>query len=112
MYASKGKRGGSKPAIPAALWFGRSRCGPRSQYSPNRAPRHAGTCDFLNCVKTRSQPAANAFVACQSHIACHAAYIAWQLGRKVRFDPTKDEFIGDDEANRMRSRAIREPWHL
>jgi predicted dehydrogenase len=68
--------------------------------------------EFLNCVKTRSQPAANAAVACQSHIACHAAYIAWQLGRKLRFDPSKDEFIGDDEANRMRSRAIREPWHI
>ncbi len=68
--------------------------------------------EFLNCVKTRSQPAANAAVACQSHIACHAAYIAWQLGRKLRFDPSKDEFIGDEEANRMRSAAIREPWHI
>jgi len=68
--------------------------------------------DFLNCVKSRAMPAANADVAAQSHIACHAAYIAWQLGRKLRFDPVKEEFIGDDEANRMRSRALREPWHI
>jgi predicted dehydrogenase len=68
--------------------------------------------DFLDCVKSRRQPAANALVACQSHIACHAAYIAWQLGRKLRFDPAADEFIGDPEANRMRSRAYREPWHI
>jgi len=68
--------------------------------------------DFLNCVKTRALPASNADVACQSHIACHAAYIAWQLGRKLVFDPKKEEFVGDDEANRMRSRAIRDPWHL
>lgn len=68
--------------------------------------------DFLNCVKSRALPAANADVAAQSHIACHAAYIAWQLGRKLRFDPVKEEFIGDDEANRMRSRALREPWHI
>jgi len=66
--------------------------------------------DFLRCVKSRSQPRANASVAAQSHVACHAAYIAWQLGRKLSFDPAKDEFIGDDEANRMRSRAMREPW--
>jgi hypothetical protein len=47
-----------------------------------------------------------------SHIACHAAAIACLLGRKVTFDPVKEEFVGDDEANRMRSRAMREPWHV
>jgi predicted dehydrogenase len=66
--------------------------------------------EFLRCVKSRQMPAGNADVACQSHIACHAAYIAWQLGRTVKFDPVKEEFINDDEANRMRSRALRQPW--
>ena len=68
--------------------------------------------DFLNCVKSRSPARANASVAGQSHIACHAAYIAWQLGRTLKFNPSKDEFIGDEEANRMRCRAMREPWRL
>lgn len=68
--------------------------------------------DFLDCVKSRRQPRANALNAAQSHITSHAAYIAWQLGRKVRFDPAKDEFIGDEDANRMRSRAMREPWRI
>jgi predicted dehydrogenase len=68
--------------------------------------------NFLQCVRSRAQPAANAGVACQSHIACHAAYIAWQLGRPLAFDPAKDEFPGDAVANRMRSRALREPWQL
>ena len=68
--------------------------------------------DFLNCVKTRNQPRASAAVACQSHIACHAAYIAWQLDRPLKFDPKTDAFVGDDQANRMRSRALREPWRL
>ena len=44
--------------------------------------------------------------------SCHAAAIAWMLGRKVRFDPKREEFIGDPEANRMRSRALREPWRI
>lgn len=66
--------------------------------------------EFLRCVKSRQMPAGNADVACQSHIACHAAYIAWQLGRTVKFDPVKEEFINDEEANRMRSRALRQPW--
>lgn len=68
--------------------------------------------NFLDCVKTRSQPRANADVACQSHIACHAANIALFLNRKVVFDPQKNEFIGDEEANRLRSEALREPWRL
>ena len=68
--------------------------------------------NFLECVRTRAQPAANANVACQSHIASHAAYIAWQLKRTLRYDAKKNEFIGDVEANRMRARALREPWHV
>ena len=66
--------------------------------------------DFFNCVKTRSKPAANEDVMARSHIACHAAAIAWKLGRKVQFDPVTEEFVNDEEANRMRSRAMREPW--
>jgi predicted dehydrogenase len=68
--------------------------------------------DFLNCVKSRGQPRANADVACQAHIACHAANIAIFLNRKLAYDPVKNEFIGDEEANRLRSEALREPWRL
>jgi len=68
--------------------------------------------DFLNCVKTRGQPRANADVTCHTHIACHAAGIAIFLKRKLAYDPVKNEFIGDEEANRLRSEALREPWRL
>lgn len=68
--------------------------------------------EFFDCVRSRALPAANHAVMRHSHIACHAAALAWQLGRKLRFDPQREEFIGDDEANRMRSRALREPWHF
>jgi len=68
--------------------------------------------DFLDCVKTRSQPKGNAQAAARAHIACHGANIALYLGRTVKFDNTKNEFINDDEANRLRSEALREPWRL
>ena len=68
--------------------------------------------NFLDCVKTRKPANANSDVAAQSHVACHAAYIAWQLGRTLTFDPVKEEFVGDDEANRMRSREMRSPWTI
>lgn len=68
--------------------------------------------DFLDCVKTRSQPKGNADAACNAHIACHAANIALFLNRKVKYDVNRHEFIDDDEANRLRSEALREPWRL
>lgn len=68
--------------------------------------------DFLDCVKTRSQPKGNAQAACNAHIACHAANIALYLGRTVKFDNKTNQFVNDEPANRLRSEALREPWRL
>jgi predicted dehydrogenase len=68
--------------------------------------------DFLDCVKTRSEPRANADVACYAHIACHAANIAIFLDRKLTYDPRTHEFVGDEQANRLRSEALRDPWRI
>jgi len=68
--------------------------------------------EFLDSVKSRSQPKGNAQAACYAHIACHAANIALFLDRKVTYDLKKHEFIADEQANRLRSEALREPWRL
>jgi len=68
--------------------------------------------DFLDCVKSRSLPKGNADAACNAHIVCHAANIALYLNRQVKYDLQKHEFIGDEQANRLRSEALREPWRL
>jgi predicted dehydrogenase len=68
--------------------------------------------DFLDCVKTRSQPKCNADIACYAHIACHATNIALLLGRQLKYDPVKNVFPDDDQANRLRSEAQREPWRI
>jgi predicted dehydrogenase len=68
--------------------------------------------NFLDCVKTRAKTRVNEQVACNSHIACHAVNIAIHLGRKLAYDPKKNEFVGDDEANRFRGEALREPWRF
>lgn len=67
---------------------------------------------FLDCVKTREQTISNAEVAHRSISACHVANICKRLGRPIQWDPAKEECIGDEEANRLRSRAYREPWYL
>lgn len=63
--------------------------------------------NFFDCVRSRSLPAANAQVMRRSHIACHAAALSWILQRPLKLDPAKEEFVNDDEANRLRSRAAR-----
>ena len=68
--------------------------------------------DFLDCVKTRRQPKGNADAACNAHIACHAANIALYLDRPVKYDNNTNMFINDEQANRMRSEALREPWRI
>ena len=47
-----------------------------------------------------------------SLLSRYAANIALFLGRRVFFDPVKCEFINDEEANRLRSEALREPWRI
>ncbi len=66
--------------------------------------------DFFNCVKSRGRTAANEDVMRKSHITNFAAAIAWRIGRKLTLDPVTETFVGDEEANRMRSRAARQPW--
>jgi hypothetical protein len=68
--------------------------------------------DFLDNVKVRGTPKGNAEAACNAHIACHAANVALYLNRQVKYDNVKNEFIGDEPANRMRSEALRAPWRL
>lgn len=64
--------------------------------------------NFFDAIRSRGPTAANADVMRRSHVACHAAALAWILGRKLKFDPRKEEFIGDDDANRLRARAARD----
>ena len=64
--------------------------------------------NFFDCIRSREATAANADVMRRSHIAAHAAAIAWILQRKLTIDPAKEEFVNDEEANRLRSRASRD----
>ena len=68
--------------------------------------------DFLSCVKTRRPTIANPEAMHRSMTTCHLVNICLALKRDLKWDPAKEEFIHDDEANRMRSRAMRQPWHV
>jgi predicted dehydrogenase len=66
--------------------------------------------DFLDCIRSRRPTVANPDVMCRSMNICLAADICEQLKRNLKFDLRQAEFIGDPEANRLRSRAMRAPF--
>ena len=68
--------------------------------------------NFLDCVKSRHDPYFPAEMGHRCCSVCHLGNIAMELGRKLRWDPDREEFADDDPANRMRSKAMREPWGL
>jgi predicted dehydrogenase len=64
--------------------------------------------NFFDCVKSREQPVCNPTVMRRSHVACHAAALSWILQRKLTIDPKTEQFVGDDEANRLCRRPQRD----
>jgi predicted dehydrogenase len=68
--------------------------------------------DFLNSVRTRAKPGSNIDIGCRSITVCHLGNIAYELGRPLRWDPKKEAFVNDPQAQRMVYREMRSPWHL
>jgi predicted dehydrogenase len=68
--------------------------------------------NFLDCIRTRAETAAPVEVAHRSTTVCNLAAISMLLGRKLRWDPARERFLGDGEANRLLARAPRAPWRL
>ena len=69
--------------------------------------------DFVACIKSRKQPAAPVEAGHRSATVCHLGNIArWLSGRKLTWDPAKEQFVGDDEANTYIDRPRRKPWAI
>jgi predicted dehydrogenase len=68
--------------------------------------------EFLDSIKSRQPTACNSQVMRTTEVAGHAAAISWKLGRKLKFDPAKEAFIGDDEANALCSYERRAPYTI
>jgi len=66
--------------------------------------------NLFDCIKSRRQTVANPVMMHRTMSTVHAANICMWLKRDLRYDPVKEEFVNDEEANRFRARAMREPW--
>lgn len=89
---------------------------PGEQREPKPIPAYKGEGgiygDFLHCVKTREKPFRDIELAVNTIVVCHLGIIAYALQRSLKWDAAKQEFPGDEEANRFLDRARREPWQL
>ncbi len=68
--------------------------------------------NFVECMKSRERPRSDVEIGHNSMIACHLGNIAHRLGRRVKWDVDKEEFVGDAEAQKLVSREYRAPWAL
>jgi predicted dehydrogenase len=68
--------------------------------------------NWLECIKSREKPIADVEVGHRSATVCHLGNIARWLGRKLKWDPKKEEFVDDAEANRYLDRPRRKPYEL
>ena len=68
--------------------------------------------NFIDCVISRREAIAPVETAHRSITIAHLGNIAMMLGRKLKWNPDKERFVNDTEADRMLSRAYREPWVL
>lgn len=68
--------------------------------------------NLLDCIRTREQPIANIEVAVRSDTVCQLGWIAFMLQRRLRWDPEKEVFADNADANRMMQRTMRAPWRL
>ena len=68
--------------------------------------------NFLDCIKTRKLPICDVAIGHRSASVCHLGNIAIRTGRKLTWDPVKEEIVGDQEAAAMVSRPYRSPWSI
>lgn len=87
----------------------KSPIGPNDIQLPRSDDHHR---NFVDAVRKGTKVICPIDVAVKTDMVAQVANIASRLGHKLQWDPEQEQFIGDDEANRMLSRPMREPWTL
>lgn len=74
------------------------------------SPSHSG--NWLECIKTRKRPICDVEIGHRSATVCHLGNIALRTGRTIRWDPAKEEILGDAAASALLERPYRGSWKL
>ena len=68
--------------------------------------------NFIECVRSRTSPAAEVEIGHRSTTVAHLGNIAYKTGRKLTWDAVKEDFVGEVEASKLLGRKARQPWDL
>jgi len=85
---------------------------PAADKSEYASVSHEHIRNWVDCMRTRKKTVAPATVGHRSTTICHLIDICRELGRKLEWDPVKEAFVGDTEANALRSRPRRKGYEL
>ena len=96
----------------AAKQVSLSQLSPEDQEKIKAMPDPEPLLSFAEAVKQRKQAGGNPEAAHRAACILHLANLSIRLGRKLQYDPVKEQFVGDEEANRFVNVPMRSPWHL
>jgi len=85
---------------------------PEDRYKVKLYETHGHMRNFIDCVKSRTPTITPVETAHHSALPGHLGLISMLLGRKIKWDPVKEEILGDAEATKLMSRPYRKPWKL
>ena len=68
--------------------------------------------NWLDCIETRRRPIADVEIGHRTISMSHLGVASMRMGRPFRWDPDREQVIGDEAANRWVNRPMRPPWHL
>jgi len=66
--------------------------------------------NFIDCIRSRKQPICDVEIGHRSATVCHLGVIAMRLGRKLQWDPKKEQFVNDAEADQWIAREMRKGY--
>ena len=102
IYVTRGKIEASRPEIL------KEPLGESKKVTLYESNDHMG--NFFDCLRTRKAPICDAETGHRSVSVCHLGVLAIRLGRKLTWDPEKEQFVGDKEADGYLTREMRKPW--
>jgi predicted dehydrogenase len=68
--------------------------------------------NFIDCVRTRKKPVADAETGHRSSLIAHLGNISYRVGRKLKWNAKTEQIENDREANKMLWREPRKKWDL
>jgi predicted dehydrogenase len=68
--------------------------------------------NWLDCIRSKKDPICTAEIGHRSATVCQLANIGYELRRPLQWDPSREQFVNDDDANKLLDKVRREPWKL